>query len=152
MLLKRIYEEQGSFGPTCVGVEVVHSGLNPEQNFSMAMVERGLSEGWIVQNGDVLELRTPNDVLRYQVKRRPGYYCSSTGERIPVSAVAWNSRERGILCQREARKWLQERGKGPNDYEVTNAYECALNPEQHMKYRAVVGPSGQAKAAYLMGE
>ena len=152
MLLKRKYQESPfSPEPVCVGLEVVHTGLNPEQNFSMAMVERGISEGWIMQSGTTMEIVADPENLRYRVKRTPGYYCMSTGERIPVSPTAWNSRERGVLCRREALKWLADHGLPPTDYEVTNSYECVLGEEQHMKFRAVVGPSGQPKAAYVLG-
>lgn len=150
MLLKRIHE-QGQ----CVGVEVKHTGLKPRQNFSHRMIEQAMAEGWVQIDGDTLTMTADPEPLRYKLLRRPGYYCTSNGERIPISELAWTRmRATGIgdLSRKEALAWLQANKKGEGDYEVTNAYECELDPKLHAKYRGVTAPSGQLKAAHTIQE
>lgn len=130
MLMQRQYDKAGK----CTHVVVKHTGTTAAQNFSHRMVENGVADGWITLSDTHLHIQTDGDPLRYAIKRTPGYYCVSTGERIPVSAMAWASPRRGELASREARMWLATRGKAANDYEVTNAYECVLGDEQHAQF------------------
>lgn len=146
MLLKRIYADDGSVS----AVEIKHTGTNPEQNFSHRLVEQAIVEGWASLDGDRLTLRGQPEDLAYTVRRSPGYYCTSTGERIPVSAMAWASPQRGTLARKEALAWLAARGKAATDYEVTNAYECVLDEAQHARFRAVTDPKGRIVGAHLL--
>lgn len=139
MLMQRQYDHAGK----CTHVTVKHTGTSPEQNFSHRLVENGVADGWIEMGGSSLVIKTDGEPLRYEIKRTPGYYCSSTGERIPVSAMAWASQRRGELASREAMFWLAKAGKAPTDYEVTNAYECVLAREQHDRFRAVLDAKGR---------
>lgn len=131
MLMKRQYDTAGK----CTHVTVKHTGSSPEQNFSHRLVENGAADGWIEVGASHLVIKTDGEPLRYELKRTPGYYCLSTGERIPVSAMAWASPRRGELASREALSWLAQAGKAPTDYEVTNAYECVLDADQHAQFK-----------------
>lgn len=119
---------------------VMETGAGAEQNFKAAWVEQGVSEGWLTLAGDKLELKTEGEPMRYTVKRAPGYYCRSTGARIPVPELAWlrfalagdSTQSRG-----SALAWLAANGKAPNDYEITAAYECVLDTKQHETFRGV---------------
>lgn len=139
MLMQRQYNKAGK----CTHVAVKHTGTSQAQNFSHRLVENGVADGWIEVGPSHLVIKTDGEPLRYALKRTPGYYCLSTGERIPVSAMAWASPRRGELASREARDWLQQAGKAPTDYEVTNAYECTLALEQHHRFRAVLDAKGR---------
>lgn len=150
MKLKRQFGEDGA----CTHVDIVETGTSPEQNFSHRLVEDAVSAGWMKldeEGGTLTIVGKPEDLL-FKLVRTPGYYCRSTGERIPISAIAWGrmqSTRVGDLTQREARAWLARKQLHPQDYEVTNAYECVLNAEQHEKFRAVKAVSGNLVAAYL---
>lgn len=131
MLIKRQYDKAGK----CTHVTVKHTGTGQAQNFSHRLVEGGVADGWIEVGDSQLVIKTDGEPLRYALNRTPGYYCISTGERIPVSAMAWSSSRRGELASREAMLWLAKAGKAPTDYEVTNAYECVLDADQHAQHK-----------------
>lgn len=146
MLLQRQYDGDGAVSH----VVVKHTGASAEQNFSNRLVEQAVVDGWMSIDGDHLTVKTDGEPLVYDLKRTPGYYCTSTGERIPVSAIAWASAQRGVLARKEALRWLEAKGLPATDYEVTNAYECVLCDEHHDKFRAVIGPKGQVMAAHKL--
>lgn len=136
------------------GLEIVHTGLRQEQNFSRQLVEKLLEDGVATLDGSRLTIASSPEPLAYTVNRQPGYYCRSTGEAIPVSARAWArmlTTARGDLSAAEARAWLLAHGKSASDYEVCMAYECVLDTEQHDRWRAVQlfdsGPMIPAHAA-----
>lgn len=146
MLMQRKYDKAGK----CTHVTVKHTGTGPEQNFSHRLVEDGVADGWIAVGASHLVIKTDGEPLRYELKRTPGYYCSSTSERIPVSAMAWASWRRGEIARSEAQAWLAKAGKAPTDYEVTNAYECVLAPEQHDRFRAVLDAKGRVVGKHTL--
>lgn len=133
-------------------VEVLDTGASPEQNFSHRLVEDGISQGWISLAPGTLTVRAVPEHLSYSVMREPGYYCKSTGQRIPITATAWASSRRGVLARAEAQRWLAANGKDAADYEVTNAYECVLNEEQHAKFRKVADAKGRLVGAHRLVE
>lgn len=152
--------------PVCTGVHMIHTGLQPEQNFNRrTFVLEGLSEGWLSLSADekTLTIHTKNvgDVV-YDVLQPPGYYCRSTGERIPLSKFAEEesfTAAQAVLAAGEARKWLQAKGepmtvKVPDypgstrmvemaNYEATKDYRCRLRADLHAKLRGVPGPAGK---------
>lgn len=146
MLLKRKFDE----ARRCTHVLVKHTGASARQNFSHRLVEQALVDGWMQIQGDTLVIRAEPEDLTFRLLRTPGYYCSSSGDRIPVSTLAWSSPQRGVLARREALAWLATNGKAEHDYEVTNAYDCVLCEEQHEKFGAVAGPKGQIVAAHRL--
>jgi hypothetical protein len=143
----------GEFGAMKVGVW--HTGLKPEQNWSRRTVLRGMGEGWASLNADETELtiRAEPEDLVYTVTRAPGYYCRSTGERIPISKFALEevfTQMVAVMAAREAQAWCKANGKRSNDYEVTQAYECVLREDQHERFRGVPAPSGALVAAHTL--
>jgi hypothetical protein len=127
-------------GKRCTHVVVHHTGTAPEQNFSDRLVDAAVSEGWIVISGDQLQMKTDGEPLRYQLLRRPGYFCKSSGESIPIGVEAWlrfrlanDSRQ----SRAEALAWLAAHGKASDDYDITTAYHCVLDAAQHARHRAV---------------
>lgn len=133
-------------------LQVKHTGLRPAQNFSRRFVEDGVAGGYMVLGEGTLTVKAKPEDLNYAVTRQPGYYCRSTGQRIPISAMAWASPSRDRLACAEAQKWLASQGLEATDYEVTNAYECVLNDKQHAKYRGVPGEAGYFVAANTLKE
>lgn len=139
--------------PRQTHVEVIHTGLSPEQNFDDGMIERAVSEGWVTIDGKSLTMKTDGEPLRYTIDRAPGYFCKSTGEAIPVTGSAWaRFRYAGDSSnsQPEARAWLAANGKESNDYDIAVAYHCTLDAGQHEHFRAVIGPKGMIVAAHTL--
>ena len=149
MYLKRLYDDAGRVSR----VEIRHTGLSAEQNFSRRLVLQACGDGWMRLTGDqIVVVGEPEDLV-YTILRAPGYYCISTGERIPVSQLAWEqavSQPAAVLAAAEARAWLAGAGLASNDYEVTMAYECVLAEQQHEKFRAVKAVSGNLVAAHTL--
>lgn len=146
------FDEQGR--PVVSHVEIGHTGLNPQQNFSHRLIERAIEEGWIQIASSQLTMRATPEDLVYDLVRAPGYYCKSTGAKIPTSEVAWEVFKaigRGDRSRKEAVAWLQANSLSGDDYEVTHAYECVLNDAQHEKFKAVRSISGNLVAAYTQG-
>jgi len=147
MLLKRLYKDNG----TVSGVELRHTGIHPEQNFSDRLVEGACAEGWMTVADGAITMQTDVGPLRYTVKRTPGYYCCHDGKRIPISDAAQRERLRtgiGRLAAAEARAYLATHGfagkKSPDPahpagYQVLDYYECVLDAKQHAKYKASPG-------------
>lgn len=135
MRLKRQYDKGGRV----THMLVEHTGTSPEQNFADRLVEQGIDEGWITVSGTTaLMLKAEPESLQYRILRIPGYYCRSTGERIPLSERALRRlATRQMEAPRaEALAWLAAKGLEPTDYEVTLAYECELDAGQHERFRA----------------
>lgn len=150
----------------CTGVELRHSGLQPEQNFNRrTVVMEGLSEGWLSlgegENTLTIHTKSDGDVV-YDVLLVPGYYCLSTGERIPLTKFAEEesfTAQSAPLAAGEAKKWLQSKGlpltiKAPDypgsarmvevaNYEAAKDYRCRLRADLHAKFRGVPGPAGK---------
>lgn len=149
MYLKRLYDDAGRVSR----VEIRHTGVSAEQNFSRRLVLQACGDGWMrLANDQIVVIGEPEDLV-YTIKRAPGYYCISTGERIPVSQLAWEqavSQPAAVLASVEARAWLAASGKSLGDYEVTMAYECVLSDDQHEKFRAVKAVSGNPVAAHTL--
>lgn len=148
MLMKRQHDSAGK----CTHVLVKHTGTGPAQNFSRRLVLQAVTDGWMQITGSTLTIKAEPEDLFYAIKRQPGYYCISTGERIPVDELAWSQMlqtGRGDLSRQQALAWLAANGKQASDYEVTMAYECVLGDAQHAKFRAVTAVSGNLVAAYM---
>lgn len=147
MLMQRQYNSAGK----CTHVRVKHTGTEHEQNFSRRLVLQAVTDGWMKVEGATLTIKAEPENLIYDVKRHPGYYCTSTGERMPIDELAWSQMlqtGRGDLSRQQALAWLAANGKAPSDYEVTMAYECVLSAPQHEKFHAEVAISGNLVAAY----
>jgi hypothetical protein len=150
MELKRIRDAAGRV----VGVRVKETGSTPLQNWASRQVEQYVAEGWMAQRGDTLVITDEDGTeLVYDINRRPGYYCASTGDRIPISEMAmlqFMTQPVATLAPAEARAWLAAKGRPENGYLASRNYECALREDAHEKYRAVVDPKGRVVAAHRM--
>ena len=153
MMLKRMFggATLGANGqPICTHMEVKHTGTSPEQNFSDRMVEQGQKEGWLTIEGDVLSIKTAGEALRYKVLRTPGYFCKSTGEPIGISDRAWYKfrlGNDGTESRAQALAWLDAKLLPADDYDITTAYHCVLDAEQHEKFKSV-SVGGIVRAAH----
>lgn len=157
MELRRLYAANSLVGadsmPLCIGVELFHTGSTPEQTFKRRLVLDACAQGWMKVDGDKLTLASTSDVLTYAIKRQPGYYVKSTGERIPLSDLAMSEFLTEIvanLAPAEARAFLAGRGLPADDYEATRNYHCVLNAEQHEKWRAVRDIASNTVAAHTI--
>jgi hypothetical protein len=159
MLLKRKYDLRDPANPVVTGVELRHTGIHAEQNFSTRLVSQALAEGWMEVAGDTILLHTDVGPLRYSVKRAPGYYCCHDGKRIPISEMAQHERLRsgiGRLAAAEARAYLATQGFAgkaspdpahPAGYLVLEHYECVLDAAQHAKHKAKPGALAPSQRA-----
>ena len=113
-------------------IEIKHTGLTAEQNFSTRLVEKGQEEGWIrIEDGKLLLYGEP-ETLIYTIVRRPGRYSCFDGTKLPDD-------EKGTA----AREWIAAHHPNepspdpanPAGYECINYYECVLDAAQQEKYR-----------------
>ena len=158
MELRRIYTPTvlgADSNPLCVGVDLFHTGTTPEQTFKRSLVLSACSQGWMTVHGDTLTLKAAQDTLTYSIVRHPGYYVTSTGERIPLSELAMSeflTEQVAKLAAAEARAFLADRGLPQTDYEATRNFHCVLNDEQHAKWRAVRDAASNLVAAHTLQE
>lgn len=147
MRLKRQYHEG-----RVTHMLVQHTGTSPQQNFADRLVEQGIDEGWIAVSGMVLTLKAEPESLRYSIVRTPGYYCRSNGARIPLSERALRrlATRQMDAPRAEALAWLASQGLAADDYDVTLAYECELDAEQHERYRATRDAASNVVAAHTL--
>lgn len=147
MRLKRQYEKG-----RVTHMLVEHTGTSPQQNFADRLVEQGIDEGWIALDGKLLTMVAAPESLRYTVLRRPGYYCLSTGEPIPLSERAMRrlATRQMDAPRAEALAWLASKGLAADDYEVTLAYECELDAEQHERFKAARDAASNVVAAHTL--
>lgn len=149
MEIKRRYDTTVT-PPQLVGYTVVHTGNAALQRFSHRFVQDGMAAGLVHIEGDRLTLVCEPMNLHYTVQRVPGYYCKSTGQRIPLSDMAMTeamTRQVAILAPREARAWLLSYGLPATDYEAPKDFQCELDADQHQAMAAVLAPSGLRVAA-----
>ncbi len=139
MYIKRIYN-----GDKVDYLSLAHTGIGPEQNFSIKFVTDCLQHGLMHTLGDKLSLNCYPEPLHYTIKRRPGAYCLHCGEQL-------SSDNRGIF----ARLHVAEKHAGrpspvpgePAGYVVLNHFECVLDAAQHEKYR--LRPEHKARAPHF---
>ena len=135
MLLKRQHNTEGR----CTHVQIQHTGIAPEQNFSRRLVLDAVTAGWMNIEGDRLRIKAEPQDLAYTINREPGYYCISSGQSIPIGELAWSQlvgTGQGVLSRKEALAWLAANGKREDDYAICMAYECVLDPEHHEAFKA----------------
>lgn len=78
MHLKRQYakDEQGNVidPPKVTHVEIVHTGKDAEQHFSVKLIAQGVADGWLILEGNRLTMKATPEDLHYTIVRVPGYY------------------------------------------------------------------------------
>lgn len=114
-------------------IEIKHTGLHPEQNFSTRLVGAGIEEGWIsVQDGKLIVHAEPEPLV-YDIVAAPGRYSCFDGEKLPD-----DPEDKGTL----ARQALAHQYPGmtspdpdhPAGYYKINYYECVLNAAQQEQF------------------
>ena len=129
-------------GMTVSHVEVVNTGIGQQQRWSARQVKEYVGEGWMAVQGDRIVIKTGDhqDDLEYLITRRPGFYASENGARIPVSPRAMQeflAQPVAKLASDEARAWLGANGLS-GGYEATRNFDCVLEAALHAKYRKEV--------------
>lgn len=127
MLLKRIYKDSGEFDY----ISLAHTGIQAEQNFSVGLVTRGVSDGYIDVIGDTLTLKAVPENLGYAVRRQPGRYCLHCGEKMIDDDGGQMARLHVALRHKDA----PAPAGNPAGYEKINHFDCVLDADQHEKYR-----------------
>ncbi len=151
MLLKRLYrrkpiEDGGDLllneagEPMLEAIELRHTGVSKEQNFSTRLVITGIENGWMHLAGDELVFKVRPEPLKYRVSRHPGRYCDHCGEKL-------SDDDRGELARLHVLTFHLGKpppnAANPSGYMRINHFECVLDPEQHRRYHAL--PIGEAR-------
>lgn len=119
--------------PPLSHITIRHTGTHATQHFSTRFVARGMEEGWLTIEGEMLVLATTPESLRYAIQREPGAYCCHCDQRLPGG---------GALAQAHVRS--QHKGQvspdmsNPSGYAVLNHYACVLDAEQHARWKVPV--------------
>lgn len=120
--------------PPLEHVEVVHTGLAAEQNFSTRLVEKGLSEGWMAIRDGKLVIYGKPEHLEYDILKLPGRYSCYDGSKLPDDAGDTGSAARAVIAARHAGQPSPD-PHHPAGYYKINHYECVLNAAQQEKFR-----------------
>jgi hypothetical protein len=140
MLLKRIYKAGGMVQGVKDGqpyyeldyISLAHTGVNPEQNFSIQLVTEGLKSGSMEIHDAELILRVHPEDLRYTIKRTPGRWCLHCGKKLPDDTGGEMARLH--IAQYHAGTASPDPST-PSGYVALNHFECVLNDKQHKKFR-----------------
>lgn len=130
MLIKKIYKNPESGEVDYISL--AHTGVSPEQNFSVQMVTDCLSAGFMQIEGDTLTFRVYPEDLCYTIKRRPGRYCLHCGEKLADDTGGALARLH--IAEIHAGQ-VSPSASDPSGYVALNHFECVLNAEQHETYR-----------------
>lgn len=115
-------------------VEVLHTGMSEEQNFSTRLVDRGISEGWIaVRDGKLVVYGKPEN-LEYDILKLPGRYSCFDGSKLPDDADDTGRQAREIIASRYPGQPSPDPNH-PAGYYKINHYECKLNAAQQERFR-----------------
>lgn len=137
-------------------VEVYHTGARAEQNFSTALVEAAIREGWMSIGGGKLVLDVKPERLIYAIRRGPGHYCCHCGTHLSDANQRVPGHEGnltvGMQHVAEAHPNTPSPDPGnPAGYCRLNHYECVLDAEMHARFNfakfvAARQSSGKAKS------
>src|SRR5690349_13848686 len=120
--------------PALSYVEVRHTGLDREQNFSTRLVKQAIEEGWMaIQDGKLILYSKPENLI-YDIKRLPGRYSCFDGAKLPDDEDDSGKLARAYLAEHYPNQPSPD-PDNPSGYYKINAYECVLNAEQQEKFR-----------------
>jgi hypothetical protein len=107
-----------------VGIEIQDLGATPNQHFTPKFVEAGLTQGWIDLDAKkgTLTVNGENRSVGYIVKRLPGHYCLTCGEKLESDDKGTMARLH-LLTVHKGEK-LRTTPEWPAGYERINYYEC----------------------------
>jgi len=133
MLLKRIYKEaREGETPELDYISLAHTGVSPEQNFSVKLVTEGLGMGIMEIVEDELIFHVHPEDLHFAIKRTPGRYCLHCGEKLTDDVGGQMAR---LHIAMKHAGVPSPSASDPSGYVALNHFECVLNDEQHEKYR-----------------
>lgn len=118
--------------PKISGVEVVHTGAHPEQNFSTSLITEFIQLGIAQMDGNELIIRATPEDLHYTVKREPGRWCLHCGEKLPDDANGEMARLHIAMKHNGAPSPVASE---PSGYVWLTYFECVLDEEQHETYK-----------------
>lgn len=125
--------------PLIAELELLHTGVKAEQNFSTPMITEFMKLGIVNIAGDQLTLRTRSEDLQYTIKRMPGRWCLHCGEKL-------SDDQNGELARLHVA--MKHKGKPspieaePAGYQWLTYFECVLNKKQHNQYKKEAGKNG----------
>jgi len=125
----------------CVRVE--HTGVRPEQHFSVDLVDGGVRDGWISLSKGELTLHTVDeqDDLVYALKRTPGWYCCHCKQPLENANVVPEGSKVSLGTRHVQETHLGKESpdaSNPSGYERLNYYDCVLNEKQHALFKSSV--------------
>jgi len=133
-------------------VEIKHTGISAEQNFSTRFVEAGLAQGFASVGDGKITLRAKPEDLVYTIKRGPGHYCCHCGVALPDASRIVSP---GITAGMQQVAAMHE-GKpspdagNPSGYLRLNEYQCVLDFATHEKWKAKsIGEARREAAQYF---
>lgn len=124
MKIKRNYKDG-----RCDYVDIIHTGVNPEQNFSTRLVAAALKEGWMEMKAGKIIIKAQPEDLVYTIVKDPGYYCCHDGEKMEDANMAKAYIEKNFPGVPSPDK------SNPLGYMKINHYACVLDTAQHEKYK-----------------
>jgi len=132
MLLKRIYKEaREGETPELDYVSLAHTGVSPEQNFSIKLVTEFLVAGIMEIVDDELFFHVHPEDLHYVIKRTPGRYCLHCGEKLSDDVSGQMARLHVAMKHAGVQS---PSDNDPSGYVALNHFECVLNNKQHLKF------------------
>lgn len=117
-------------GPALAGVDVVHTGATPQQNFSTTLVTDFLRLRLMEIDGAVLTLHTQSKPLRYTILREPGRWCLHCGEKLADDENGELARLHVALNHADAAP-IED---NPAGYIWHKYFECVLDADQHARF------------------
>ena len=121
--------------PAIAGVDVVHTGIQAEQNFSTSLITEFIKLGIAEIEGEQLILHTASDDLIYTIKRTPGRWCLHCGEKLPDDAGGELARLHMAMNHNGE---SSPSANDPAGYVWLTYFECVLDAAQHAQYQKVV--------------
>lgn len=121
--------------PLIAGLEIEHTGTQPEQRFSTSLITELVRLGIVTIQGQQLTLRAAPEDLHYTIKREPGRWCLHCGERLGDDAQGELARLH--VSMQHAGEPSPDPGN-PAGYEWLTYFDCILDAAQHARFKREV--------------
>lgn len=118
--------------PLISGVEVLHTGVRAEQNFSTSLITEFIKLGIAEINNDELVLHTSSDDLKYTILRSPGRWCLHCKEKLTDDATGEMARLHIAMKHNGVPSPVESE---PSGYVWLTYFECVLDEGQHAEYK-----------------
>jgi len=117
--------------PLVAGVEIVHTGARPEQNFSTPLITEFVKIGIAEIEGDQLTLHAQPEDLHYTIKRVPGRWCLHCGEKLPDDQ---NGEMARLHVAMKHKGIPSPSADDPSGYQWLTYFECVLDDAEHARF------------------